>query len=403
MTDLRSLLETATDRLEAPHRVSLALAEGRRRRRTRAAVAVGTAALAGAAAVGGLVVGPTGGEDPAVPPSTPPPSVLPSPPGADDPATQPRWDPFDVPDLPRRDTLLPERLDPPDRSLPEIAESPVEQVLLAWPEEGQDLRLLGVDGEWRVVPGTADAVGPALRRIVRPAISSDGRQVAYATVDGLVVLDVTRGSSRTLAWPADIAPPWDISPGLLWRAGDEDLVVLHWRRPWLMGLDGSAAPAPYRGRFVALAADPAGPVLQNDFELRRLLTWDGDEVVDETPFVQCERLAAAHGLVACTAGSMRPFFSGPVVVDATTGEIVAYAPIRDRNAVYSDNAHLTVRGFLDEGTVLLDVGPAAFGREGAREGAWHLVAWEFRTGRFELVATAGELLQAAPVLADAID
>lgn len=421
MNDLGSLMQTATDRLEAPHLVPAALEESRRRRRRhRTLVAVGSSALVAVVAVAAVGVTGLGGrddapspQDPVVGPTAPSPSDASPPdvpssgpsgtPSRTGPATQPLWDPFDVPGLPRRETLLPARLDPPAGALPTFAERPAARVLLAWPEEGRDLRILGADSGWRTVPGTADVVGPALRPVVRPAISGDGTRVAYATVDGVAVLDVTAGTTLTLPWPAEIDAPWDTPPDLLWRAGDEDLVVLHWRRPWVMGLDGSDGPAPYPGRFVALAVDPAGPVVQNDYERRRLLTWDDDRVVGDAPFAQCERLAAAHGLVACTAGSLEPFRSGPVVVDTGTGEIVAYAPIRDRNSVYSDNAHLTVRGFLDERTVLLDVGPADFGVERNGEGAWHLVAWELDTGRFELVATAGEGLRTAPVLTGAID
>lgn len=411
MNDLGSLMQTATDRLEAPQRVRAALEQSRRRRRRhRTLVAAGGSAAVAAVAV--LAVGVAGlgardespgPQDPADGSPSPSASALPGTPPATGPATQPLWDPFDVPDLPRRETSLPVRLDPPEGVLPTIAQQPAAQVVVAWPEEGSDLRLLGADGAWRVVPGTADAVGPTFRPVVRPAISSDGTLVAWAAVEGLVVLDVVSGDTTTLPWPDELAPPWDLPPDLRWLGGEEELVVLHWRRPWLMGLDGTAGPAPYRGRFVALAADPSGTVVENDYPSRRLLTWRGDEVVADAPSVQCQRLAADHGLLACTAGSLEPFQSGPVALDPVTGEILAYAPIRDRNAVYSDNAHLTVRGFLDEGTVLLDVGPATFGREGAREGDWHLVAWEIETGRFELVATSGEGLRAAAVLAAAVD
>ncbi len=76
-----------------------------------------------------------------------------------------------------------------------------------------------------------------------------------------------------------------------------------------------------------------------------------------------ERYVTRFGLVAYT-GNPGPngvaLMSGPVVVDPGTGEILGYAPIKDRDSVYSDNAHLTALGFVDPDTVLLMVTPMDF-------------------------------------------
>jgi len=321
---------------------------------------------------------------------TPSPSItVPTPAVDSDPATQPVWDPFDLDRAPTRSTRLPPRLAP--SAGPEGTEvlQTMPEVLVVWPQEDADLQLLGTDGRWRSVPGTRDALQIPSYDMIRAAISSDGTQVAMSTDDGIRVLDVTTGADRTIEWPAEVAPPWDAAPGLRWLPGDQGVMVLHWKRTWIVGLDGSSREAPFQGRYVSLAVDPDGSIYQNDYERRSLLTWQDDEVVDDVPFVQCERMVAAYGLLSCTTGSLGGARSGPVVVDPATGEIVAYAPIKDRNSVYSDNGHLTSLGFLDEDTVLLLVGAMDFNTMEIGEETWYLVAWQFRTGTFERI-TSGE-------------
>ena len=44
-----------------------------------------------------------------------------------------------------------------------------------------------------------------LSDVVAPALSSDGRQVAMSTNDGILVVDVTSGKQRTIPWPDEIA------------------------------------------------------------------------------------------------------------------------------------------------------------------------------------------------------
>jgi hypothetical protein len=85
-----------------------------------------------------------------------------------------------------------------------------------------------------------------------------------------------------------------------WLPGDESVLVGHWNGLWEIGLDGTAARAPYpvrRGVYDVFGIDPEGPVHQNDWRRSTLVTWDGAEAVREVPFVQCERLVAAHALL----------------------------------------------------------------------------------------------------------
>lgn len=314
------------------------------------------------------------------------------------PATQPVWDPATIGTLPLRRTRLPERIDLRSAHGPSLQERPVSGIVAAL-RDAAGLRLLDTDGTWRLVSvpsGQHTVFG--VTDFARPAISSDGARVAVALEAGIRVVEATTGDEHTIPWPPRFSGPRDSPPGVVWLPGDDGFIVFDTAWTWLVRLDGSNRQAAYRS--YALGVDPDGPVYQNAFRTTRLVTWGGDEVVDRSPFVQCERIVAAYGLVACTAGSLQPFRSGPVVVDPRTGEIVAYAPIKDRNSLYSDNGGLTALGFLDEDTLLMVVGPPAFHRNGIGEQR-SLVSWQFRTGEFERIST-GRLrsIAVAPALVE---
>lgn len=105
-------------------------------------------------------------------------------------------------------------------------------------------------------------------------------------------------------------------------------------------------------------------------------------------------------MVAPIGGLGGGAFAGPIVIDAGSGERVAYAPIRDVNSKYSDNGYLTVQGFLDPDTALLLVGPMRFGRMQQGEERWHLVAWQFRDGDFELLSSGDTRMRGIEVAVD---
>lgn len=318
----------------------------------------------------------------------------------DDPATQPLWDPTTIETAPVLTTRLPERIDPQTAVGPTLDERPMSGVVAALRVE-ESLRLLDTDGTWRVVSLPPTVGAPfGVDDVARPSISSDGTRVAVATELGIRVIDATTSTELTIPWPEPFTPPWDNAPNVEWQPGDDGFVVFDLVHTWLVALDGSSQEAPYRS--YALGIDPEGAVYQNDFAARSLLTWDNEQIVDESSLIQCERLVAGFGRVACTTGSLQPSRSGPVVVDPTNGEILGYAPIKDRNAIYSDNGGLTSLGSLNENTLLLLIGPAAFHSNNLPEQRF-IASWRFDTGEFQLIATGDANINSitlAPTLVD---
>ena len=341
------------------------------------------------------------------PSPTPSPSVTPSV-VDDDPATQRIWDPFTVVDAPRHPTVLPDQISPPEDP-PSLATAPLPDIVLAWPEEDTDLRVLATTGEWRAVPGTANAIQGTFRDVVSPAISPDGDRVAMAVDAGILVVEATTGEQSVVPWPPELAGPVDSRPGLRWLPGDEGFVVLHWKRPWLVGLDGTGEPAPFGGPYGSgVMVDPDdGTIRERTRAYGRLRTWNSaDDASSVSLGGYGERYVTRFGVVAYT-GNPGPdgmaLMSGPVVVDPGAGEILGYAPIKDRDSVYSDNAHLTALGFVDPDTVLLMVTPMDFRTMGPEDGVTHLVSWDFRTGDFTRLGSGGPGMRWIAVAPDLLD
>lgn len=404
MTELHQALREATEHLGSPDLAPRALRDAGRRRARRTTLG----ALAAVVLLGGGVTWVVQDREPkagVVDTPSPSPTTLPTPAETNEAkmGTQPLWDPFTVVDAPRRDSPLPVELAPPSEA-PSIFESPIPAAVLVWPEQDRALMLLSTEGEWRSVPGTESIAPSSLRDVAAPAISSDGRLVAFAAEAGLWVVDVAAGERQVLPWPDPIAAAWDTPPGVLWMPGDDEVLVLHWNTPWIMAVDGSDTDASYLGRYTnTVAVDPAGPLVQRQFRTGRLVEWRDGEVVRRTDdgIAWGERMVAGHGMVALTGGLGGGAFAGPIVIDTATGERVAYAPIRDRSSEVSDNGFLTSQGFLDEDTLLLLVGPMDFRTMEIGEERWHLVAWQFRTGDFELLASgASDMrgIEVAPAL-----
>lgn len=400
--DLTTLLERATDHLVPAPTASRVWARAQRTRRRRAAGA-GVAAVATVVLAVAVVTVPSGDEQPRPPVTTPSRTdSAPTPPPA--PAADPlRWDPFTLADEPRSTSVLPARLGPP-ASAPDVLDSPDVAAAIAWPERGRDLAVLGVDGVWRQVPGTADALTGPADYVLRPTISPDGEQIAMSTDDGILVIDLPARTQRVLVWPSQISEQWDGPPSLRWLPGDEQLVVLHWRHTWQASLDGSFERAPFEAGYGdGLAVDPDGPVFVSDLRSFEIVEYAGDQVVDRVPGPDWgSRFTAGEGLLGFTGGPGGAFTSGPVVLDAGTGEQLAAASIRDRDSVYADNGHLTVEGFLDDHTALLLVGPTDFRTMEQDEETWYLASWDFRDGSFTRLAEGDSRMSRIDVAPDVL-
>ncbi|NYJ01812.1 hypothetical protein HNR19_002510 [Nocardioides thalensis] len=396
LSGLSGVLDRATERIATPHlaATTLRVAGARRaRRRAVAGTVVAVVAVVGAASF----VATQRDEAPPAPVGSSPATATSA--GGIDPSAQRLWDPFTLADAPLAESVLPERLDPPDLP-PSVLDHPMDAAVLAWPEEGEDVKLLGANGEWRCIPGTDDAA-TSTWWYSNPALSSDGSRVALTTEEGVLVVDVTTGDQQVVPWPDDLAPPWDTAPQVRWLPGDAGLAVMSWRDNRAVSLDGEWSEAPFAGYSVAI--DPDGAIIEHRWRTSELVEWQDGKVTSRVDFPwQGERFVARHGLVAFTTGSLGdPPRGGPVVADSSTGELVAYAPIRDPHAAYSDNGGLTAQGFLHEDTVLLLVKPDAVAEQRHDLDTWHLVAWHFRTGEFERVTSGADpmgMIDVAPDL-----
>lgn len=407
MTDLHRVFTEATDHVRSPDLADRALAEaGRRRVRRTTSGAIAVVVLIGGGAAWAVQdrVPRAGVVDTSVP--TPTASATPTAVETDEArmGTQPVWDPFTVVDAPRGPTVLPEVLAPPAEA-PSVLDAPIPAAVVAWPEEDRPIMLLSPEGEWRSIPGTESIAPSSLRDVASAALSPDGGLVTFAAEAGLWVVDVVAGEQRLLSWPDEIAEVWDTPPGVRWMPGDDAVLVMHWNTPWVMGLDGSDESAAYLGPYAGqVAVDPDGPLRQRQFRSGRLVEWRDGEVVRRVDdgIAWGERMVAGHGMVALTGGLGGGAVAGPIVIDAGSGERVAYAPVRDVNSEYSDNGYLTVQGFLDPDTALLLVGPMRFGRMEQGEERWHLVAWRFRTGDFELLSSGDTRMRGIEVAVDLV-
>jgi hypothetical protein len=224
-----------------------------------------------------------------------------------------------------------------------------------------------------------------------------------STSDGILVVDVTQGTQRLLPWPDEIAPPWDTAPPLRWLPGNDELLVQHWKRTWIVGLDGSDRAAPYRGLFGAgVFVDPDGPVRQWRWSDKQLVEWEGDRIAHGvTGNWWGERYVSRYGLVAFTGALQGDDRNGPAVVRADDGRVIAYAPIIDPNAAYSDNGYLTAQAFLDDHTLLILVAPVHLG-DPDRVERWYLATWDFNSGEFRRLSAGDSRMRTIDVAAEPV-
>lgn len=407
--DLHDLMTRATDAIEAPglYRDAVPIAARRRNRRRRVLAVAGATAAVAIGWVAVTVAG-DGGPAPAPPVTSPTSDSTPTP--APDPApgaVKPRWDPFTIKDVPLRESVLPELLDPP-ATAPSVADLPMDAAVVAWPEEGYDLRLLGTDGTWRSVPGTL----AARDSFASPALSNDGRQVALSTSTGILVVDVTRGRQETIPWPDPISVPWDSPPQLSWLPDGRGWIVQHWPGTWLVGPDGRSSKAPFGGAYedmTGLAVDADGTVVERRWvehaDERELRLWRDGRVESRAqfPYWGDNDFALRDGVLAMVGGEDQlPGDGGPMVFDVATGQLLAYLPITDPNALYTDNGYFDTLGFLDSGTLLVQVTPVDQDSRDNSGATSYLATWSLDSNEFERLTTGDIRMRSIVVAPDVL-
>lgn len=395
LTRLRTGAPELLDLIRPTGRGEVAAREARQRR-TQQRVVGGTALAVVLVALLALVVTRGGGD--AEPPPVAPTSGATTETGGE--VRVGAWDPHTLPDAPLRTSLLPERIEPP-ASAPSIARQPLDRALLAWAEPNREVLLLGAGGQWRSVPGTDD-------RKLTTALAYDGRRLALSSDDGLRVLDVTTGEDTLLPWPDPIAPPSDGPPELRWLPGGEELAVLHWRDTWVMGLDGSSRKPPWgTGYGLGLGIDPrpGGEIVEQAEAYTGFDVWQGSSEVRSLPSnLWTNSVATGYGRVAVVgAGTRLPLeTTGPLLLDATSGELVAAATAPDPNGAYGNGHYLSVVDLLDADTVLLRASPIANRTTEPGPETWYLAVWHADTGAFERVTSGSEALRVASIAVGAL-
>lgn len=401
MSDLRALLDHATDGIESPRLEQVALRTARRRRTRRRgalAAAVASTLVAVVAVVGSQTgAGRTDSTPPAVPPGLTP-TVTPPSSTADLEATA-RWDPREVDHLPVAPAqvvpALPDVIDPPSSS-PLLADAPVGSAVVAVEERGT-AQVLGPDGEWRTVPLDG--------RYPRIALSPGGTRLAvYYYVDtedpdhtyAVTVHDLATGGSTVLEPPPGFVP-WDDTG---WSFLDEDLLLLNsGPASYAVSLgDGAAEPRPYRAGL-SRTLDPDGDVLvSSDWGERNVLLDYAGGTPREVSMAQTGRLArivADDDTVVGTSYDNGPF--AVYVADRATLTPQATLPVLDTDGNYSNWA-LGPQALLADGTVLLRV--AALG--GGRASGFRLVLWEPGTGDLSVVSSSALPVEASVVFASGL-
>ncbi len=398
-SELRDLLERATDRIDAGDLAEAALAGTTAAHRRRRVYAAGVAAASVLVVVlAGLTLGGGGDQDPSPAPSPTPPTsspssstdaeldallALPTPPSVDPAVIQPMWDPEAVADLPGVDIGLPADLTPPD-SPPALTSIPA---ALAVVDDEQQLFVLDAAGAWSRLAYPEQAL-PAEFASPASALSRDGTRIVFTGRSTLWSRDVRGGDWREVSYPDGFLAleGWQVH---LEPQVAEMLRLGRKSRSWAIDLDtgtveelgvdlGNTAwgggdvtvriqftGKPYDMRVISWGI-PGGP--ERSWRTNALHSLTG-------PAADQQSLAAVRG-VGSYGEPREPFErNGLIALDLDDLSTRAYLPIVDPNYSYTDGGAMAVRGWLDADTVLVEV---LLG--GAETGIRHLFVWNVETG-----------------------
>jgi hypothetical protein len=287
-----------------------------------------------------------------------------------------------------------ERLGPGTDSIP-LSANPVQHASLVLADPGDDAGafILGDDGVWRRldVAGLTAVKGPSGNKapIIGPtSLNRDATRLAIPQPDGLVVVDLTSGSSEHFDVPGrNVEVKWQ----------DTDHVLVLGPVSTLVDLDSGSSEVSEYGFGTRLLPDGSavtwGGGLGNERYRDSLIRWsDGREIQSpannagglfSTPLVQENVVVGVH--------RMGMSMSTPWV---STGDTGLDALMRETNGVVAvDASDGDVRGYLKLSTDLVEptsllgwlgdlpvLGLTETGRDAYDHPASHLVVWDFRSG-----------------------
>lgn len=293
------------------------------------------------------------------------------------------WDPGTARDLP----LTPW----PDGSIVVGEGVPVDSVMLAdeplpdgalaaVPGHDGAIAVLGGGGEWRSIPSHSGSPLPGWSAHVQGSfvLAGDGRSLAALTGDGIEIVDMATGRSRSVDWPTGMDGGWHVIPSLRWLG--DGWVLTHFDREWSLRAAGS-------GWSASRAAPPSASLVATDVvpgTTGEVGSWqgspDGYTITNQTGrpttfAVGAERVLAV-GTLGATPAERRAnqHVEGPVVLDRSSADLVATLPTEG----LATNA-VTPCAVLDNSRAVLSVVTAGGtgGAGGTGRGAPHLVLWNY--------------------------
>ncbi len=132
---------------------------------------------------------------------------------------------------------------------------------------------------------------------LRPALSPDGRWLAYASRHvadtGIRLRDLATGDERWIAWPVqrddqESGASRDTYPGMSFTPDSRELVAFYGGGIWRIPLDGSD---PVEVSFRAEIALPMGPLVDFDYPIEDSPTFVAKQIRDAVPSPDGQRLA----------------------------------------------------------------------------------------------------------------
>lgn len=370
-SELRDLLERATDRITPVDLAHAALAGTVVAHRRRRAYAAGVAA---ASVLVVVFVGLTLGNDGEREPSPAPSPTVPSPSPTQE--TVRAWDPRKVDELPAADDdiapALPAVVDPP-ASAPALSASPLEAAILSVELDGVAM-LLGTDGTWRSVP---------LVGYEHADLSPAGTALVVSTGEEATVWDLGAGDSIVLPLPEGHLP-WDYQR---WRwLDDSTLLFTDGGGGFVVDPSTGAAervPYPDPSSFF-WTVDPSGAVIDSTGfgQPPELTEWvDGEaRSRDLVDFGHLAGLVAGSDTIAGTTYDGKSPGFRVVAIHRDNLELRSDLLVGDFEGNYSNGALGSV-AMLGEDVVLLRV--TKISRSGYE--GWRFVAWQVESGELGLV------------------